>query len=43
MKLFTKPLLKMKNIILQDYAQCRFDAYFKQKKLFSWFPSRKSL
>lgn len=25
-------------IIYQDYAQVRFDAYFKQKKLFSWSP-----
>lgn len=32
---FTKPPLKVNNIVLQDYAQCRFDAYFKQKKLFS--------
>lgn len=23
------------NVLLQDYAQCRFDAYFKQKKLFA--------
>ena len=29
----------LNHYVLQDYAQCRFDAYFKQKKLFSWFPS----
>lgn len=31
--LYTK---QKKDVVLQDYAQCRFDAYFKQKKLFSW-------
>lgn len=35
---FSKPHLTVNYIFLQDYAQCRFDAYFKQKKLFSWNP-----
>lgn len=34
-KIVCRPPLIVNSLVLQDYAQCRFDAYLKQKKLYS--------